>query len=152
MPVPRLHERALIIFETVAGDHRSGRTSARVISRMGGYQRLFTRTTKGGDGGSEAGLGAATVSRLIALDFQRKVSVGPGSTSNETEHQVMFEIVFLAFPITALLHLPKDVRRMRKRKRSRLSKLSVEADGETDRPMAQTSAAHCQQVMKSSFL
>jgi hypothetical protein len=62
----------------------------------------------------------------------------------------MFEIVFLAFPITALLHLPKDVRR--KRKRSRLSKLSVEADGETDRPMAQTSAAHCQQEMKSSFL
>lgn len=39
-------------------------------------------------------------SRLIALDFQRKESVGPGSTSNETEHQGIFEIVFLAFAIT----------------------------------------------------
>jgi hypothetical protein len=36
MPAPRLQVRALIIFETVAGDHRSGRTSATVISRLGG--------------------------------------------------------------------------------------------------------------------
>ena len=30
----------------------------------------------------------------------------------------MFEILFLAFAITALLRLPEDVRRMRERKRS----------------------------------
>ena len=32
----------------------------------------------------------------------------------------MFEILFLAFAITALLRLPKDVRQMRERKRSAL--------------------------------
>ena len=32
----------------------------------------------------------------------------------------MFEILFLAFAITALLRLPKDMRRMRERKRSAL--------------------------------
>jgi hypothetical protein len=32
----------------------------------------------------------------------------------------MFEILFLAFAITALVRLPKDVRRMRERKRSAL--------------------------------
>jgi hypothetical protein len=32
----------------------------------------------------------------------------------------MFEILFLAFAMTALLRLPKDVRQMRERKRSAL--------------------------------
>src|SRR5260370_17278231 len=54
----------------------------------------------------------------FALDFPRKESVCPGSTRMIRSTLVMFEILFLVFAVIALLRLPKDVRRMRERKRS----------------------------------
>jgi hypothetical protein len=51
----------------------------------------------------------------------------------------MFEILFLAFAITALVRLPKDVRRMRERKRSALP-FGPEYQIPGMRPIARTGA------------
>jgi hypothetical protein len=45
----------------------------------------------------------------------------------------MFEILFLAFAITALLRLPKDVRRMRECRRSVPSRPNYQIPGRTPR-------------------
>jgi hypothetical protein len=68
-------------------------------------------------------IGGGRVSNTIpqfTLDFSRQESVCLGSQGRLERANVMFEILFLAFAISALLRWPKDVRRMRERKRSAL--------------------------------